>query len=52
MDNFFVPFMTGGLSKSVASFVLMPVNVIRIRLQMKQYSSAEVEKLGLKVDKN
>ena len=38
-DNFFIPFFVGGLSKSVASISLMPINVVRLRLQMKQYSS-------------
>lgn len=51
-DNFLIPFFTGGLSKSIASFVMMPINVVRLRLQMKQYSSHEIEKLGLKVEKN
>lgn len=37
-DNFLIPFMVGGLSKSLASFCLMPVNVVRLRLQMKHYS--------------
>lgn len=51
-DNFMIPFITGGLSKSLASFSLMPLNVVRLRLQMKQYSSVQVEKLGLKVEHN
>ena len=34
-DNFLVPFLTGGLAKSIASFMLMPVNVVRLRMQMK-----------------
>ena len=51
-DNFFSPFLTGGLAKSIASFTLMPINVVRLRLQMKQYSTAEVEKLGLKIEQN
>ena len=37
-DNFLIPFMTGGLSKTIASISLMPVNVVRLRLQMKQYT--------------
>ena len=32
MDNFLTPFMTGGLAKSIASFTLMPVNVVRLRM--------------------
>ena len=51
-DNFFVPFFVGGFSKSIASFTLMPLNVVRLRLQMKQYSEEQVQKLGLKVDSN
>ena len=37
-ENFIVPFLTGGLAKSIASFTLMPVNVVRLRQQMKQFS--------------
>ena len=51
-ENFMIPFMTGGLSKSIASISLMPLNVIRLRLQMKQYSSDQVDKMGLKVESN
>lgn len=32
LDNFWVPFLTGGISKSIASATLMPLNVIRLRL--------------------
>ena len=38
-DNFLIPFLTGGFSKSLASFLLMPINVVRLRLQMKQYKA-------------
>ena len=31
-ENFLVPFVVGGLSKSLASFCLMPINVVRLRL--------------------
>ena len=51
-DNFLVPFMTGGFSKCFASAVLMPINVVRLRLQMKKYTNEEVEKMGLKIDSN
>ena len=34
-ENFMIPFITGGFSKSLASFSLMPFNVVRMRLQMK-----------------
>lgn len=42
-DNFMIPFMTGGFSKCFASATLMPVNVVRLRLQMKKYSAEEVK---------
>ena len=32
--------------------LLMPVNVVRLRLQMKQYKPDEIEKLGLNVEQN
>jgi hypothetical protein len=38
-ENFMIPFMTGGFSKCFASATLMPINVIRLRLQMKKYSA-------------
>ena len=34
-ENFLLTFLTGGTSKSIASFTLMPINVVRLRLQMK-----------------
>ena len=37
-DNFLIPFLTGGLAKSIASFSMMPINVVRLRMQMKQFS--------------
>ena len=51
-DNFLIPFLTGGFSKSLASFLLMPINVVRLRLQMKQYKVDQVAELGLKVEGN
>ena len=51
-DNFLIPFLTGGAAKSIASFTLMPVNVVRLRLQMKSYSTEQVHKLGLVVEQN
>ena len=51
-DNFMIPFLTGGLAKSIASFSLMPINVVRLRLQMKQYSAKQVEELKLRVKSN
>ena len=38
-DNFLIPFMTGGFSKCLASATLMPINNVRLRLQMKKYST-------------
>jgi hypothetical protein len=51
-DNFLIPFVVGGLSKSLASFTMMPINVVRLRLQMKQYTPEQVDRLGLKVEEN
>jgi hypothetical protein len=51
-ENFLVPFVTGGTAKSIASFTLMPVNVVRLRMQMKQYSKEQVDDLGLRVKDN
>mmetsp|Transcript_42586 Transcript_42586/g.65320 ORF Transcript_42586/g.65320 Transcript_42586/m.65320 type:complete len:82 (+) Transcript_42586:585-830(+) len=31
-DNILIPFLVGGTSKSIASFVLMPINVVRMRM--------------------
>lgn len=31
-DNMIVPFVIGGLSRSLASITLMPINVVRMRL--------------------
>ena len=51
-SNFIVPFFTGGISKSFASACLMPLNVVRMRLQMKNYTEEEVKKLGLQRPEN
>jgi hypothetical protein len=51
-DNFLIPFFTGGISKSCAAITLMPIMVVRLRLQMKQFSTNEVQHLGLKVSQN
>ena len=51
-DNFLIPFVTGGLSKSMACATMMPVNVVRLRLQMKEYTPEQVESLGLKIENN
>jgi hypothetical protein len=44
-----IPFITGGFSKCFASATLMPINNVRLRLQMKKYSVEQVQELGLKV---
>lgn len=36
--DMWIPFMTGGFSKCIASMILLPVNVVRMRLQMKNYT--------------
>lgn len=52
LDNFWVPFLVGGTSKSIASILLTPVNIVRLRLQMRQYSTEQVDKMGLKAESN
>lgn len=42
-DNMLVPFLIGGTSRSLASCILMPVNVVRMRLQMKSYTTDEIK---------
>jgi solute carrier family 25 folate transporter 32 len=46
-DNMLVPFVIGGTSRSLASVTLMPINVVRMRLQMKNYSVDEVQQKNL-----
>ena len=41
-DNFLLPFFIGGTSRSIASTALLPLNVVRMRLQMKNYSTEEI----------
>lgn len=41
------PFITGGLSKCIASVSLLPVNVVRMRLQMKKYSEHQIKEFGI-----
>ena len=41
-DNMLAPFLIGGLSRATASLTLMPINVVRTRLQMQSYSTEEV----------
>mmetsp|Transcript_13910 Transcript_13910/g.23678 ORF Transcript_13910/g.23678 Transcript_13910/m.23678 type:complete len:106 (+) Transcript_13910:539-856(+) len=41
-DNLLVPFVVGGLSRSLASITLLPLNVTRTRMQMRTYSDEEL----------
>jgi len=41
--------MTGGFSKCFASAFLMPINVVRLRLQMKKFTEKELIEKGLAV---
>lgn len=47
-NNMLVPFLVGGAARSIASTVLLPVNVVRMRLQMKTYSETEMKERNLK----
>ena len=38
--KWFIPFLTGAFAKSFASSVLLPMTVIRHRLQMKKYTKS------------
>ena len=51
-DNMLVPFIIGGTSRSVASIALMPINVVRLRLQMKGYSEEEIKSKHLEKKTN
>ena len=51
-DNMLVPFVIGGTSRSLASCSLMPVNVVRMRLQMKKYSVTDLKHKHLDKDTN
>ena len=48
-NNMLIPFMVGGTAGSIASTVLLPINVVRIRLQMKTYKKEEMEEKKLKI---
>lgn len=37
--DMWIPFLSGGLSKCLASVTLLPLNVVRMRLQMKKYTA-------------
>ena len=51
-DNMLVPFLIGGISRSLASCTLMPVNVVRMRLQMKKYTVNEIKEKHLEKNTN
>jgi len=46
--NWLITFLTGGCSKSLASATLLPINVVRTRLQSRAYTHEEVSKFNLK----
>ena len=46
-DNMAIPFLIGGLSRSIASATLHPINIVRMRLQMKTYSADEFKEKKL-----
>lgn len=47
--DFWIPFFTGGLSKCLASVTLLPMNVVRMRLQMKKYTTEQIKDLKIGV---
>ena len=51
-DNMLIPFFIGGTSRSLASCILMPVNVVRMRLQMKSYTTEEIKMKHLQQEGN
>ena len=48
-DNILIPFVVGGASRSLASTTLLPINVVRMRLQMKTYTRDEMEAKKLRM---
>lgn len=46
-DNMIVPFFIGGTARSIASATLHPINLIRMRLQMKTYTADEFKEKKL-----
>ena len=44
-----VPFVVGGLARSAASTILFPINLVRMRLQMKTYTEQEMKSKNLKM---
>ena len=47
-----IPFLAGGLSKCIASMTLLPLNVVRMRLQMKQYTTDQLKEKSMEVPTN
>jgi hypothetical protein len=47
-----IPFVTGGLSKCIASVTLLPLNVVRMRLQMKKYTEEQLKQMKIDVPSN
>ena len=47
-DNMAAPFLIGGMARSLASTMLFPINLVRMRLQMKTYTKEEMSDKNLK----
>ena len=41
------PFLLGGAARSLASTILFPINLVRMRLQMKSYTKDEMKEKKL-----
>ena len=41
-ENILIPFFVGGTARSLAASALLPINVVRMRLQMRTYSKTEI----------
>lgn len=50
--DMWIPFVTGGLSKCIASVTLLPLNVVRMRLQMKKYTEEQLKQMKIDVPSN
>lgn len=47
-----IPFLAGGLSKCIASITLLPMNIVRMRLQMKKYTADQLKEMQRDVPSN
>ncbi|CDW89152.1 UNKNOWN [Stylonychia lemnae] len=50
--DMWIPFFTGGFSKCFASVALLPMNVVRMRLQMKNYTVEQIKQLNIETSTN